>query len=159
MAPALTGLHPPQGLTVDAWRATTGMALPVKVTSLGGLAHNKAQVLRQACTQPPALLALQGTQTSVGCLCSLLGPMRAMWSDTHITLPLTGLHCFVLAEIDSCSPNPCLGVDNSDETCIDLDPPGDGYECGCDAGYTWSNGVCAGTQELIHGCLPRGSLC
>jgi hypothetical protein len=93
-----------------------------------------------ACTRAsPALLALQGTHTRCGV--SLLVHMTYCHS--------LGWHSAVLAEIESCSPNPCQGLANSNNTCFDLDPPLDGYTCACDTGYTWNGTACAGTQWFV----------
>jgi hypothetical protein len=54
---------------------------------------------------------------------------------------------FPFPDINGCAEaggDPCLGVANSNGTCIDQQAPNTGFTCACDAGRTWDGAVCAG---------------
>jgi hypothetical protein len=54
------------------------------------------------------------------------------------------------ADIDGCAgPAYCLGLANSNGTCLDVAAPGTGYTCAGDAGYWWNGAACEGCARAV----------
>lgn len=58
---------------------------------------------------------------------------------------------------DPCDPNPCIGLDNSTETCK---VAGTTYQCGCESNYYWDGHICGTVETQSAACtgLPYNAL-